>query len=160
MLKLENNLLDGEKIISITHIHYFILFVPGLVLVVACLPFVVLSMSLFFKYIFPIFFVICLALELKYFLIFKTTEYVLTNKRLIKNSGILQHDFSAILLNQIESIKIDQNIFDRVVGSGTILAKGTGSSLVEFYNISSPLVFYNSVQNQMQLAKSALADNV
>lgn len=155
MLKIENNLLEGEKIISRSKIHYFLLFVPGLVLVVSCLPFFVLSMSMFLKYILPIFFVLCIALELKYLLIFKTTEYILTNKRLIKNSGILRHDFSAILLNQIESVKIDQNIFDRVIGSGTILAKGTGSSLVEFYNISSPLVFYNSVQNQMQLAKSS-----
>ncbi len=64
--------------------------------------------SMIFRYI-PI-------LNLKW----KRTEFIVTNQRVIIKSGIFSIHVSEIALDKINSVKFDQGMLERMVGSGSI----------------------------------------
>ena len=57
-----------------------------------------------------------------------TDEFVITNKRIICKTGIFSRRTLEMNLNKIESVNIDQSIFGRMLGYGTITIIGTGGT--------------------------------
>ena len=53
-------------------------------------------------------------------LICRTTELAITNKRIISKSGIIQRTIMELRLDKIESIKVDQGIMGRILNFGSI----------------------------------------
>src|ERR1700690_537086 len=52
-------------------------------------------------------------------LICRTTELAITNKRIISKSGIIQRSIMELRLDKIESIKVDQGIMGRILHFGS-----------------------------------------
>lgn len=59
---------------------------------------------------------------------FKTSEFVVTNKRVTIKVGVIQRQSLEILLKQIESIAVHQGIFGRIFGYSFITVVGTGGT--------------------------------
>ena len=70
-----------------------------------------------------------------------TSEFAITNKRLIIKTGFISRNTFEMNHSKIESIKVDQSILGRTLGYGTLIIMGTGSTREPFAAIRDPLTF-------------------
>ena len=76
----------------------------------------------------------------------KTSEFVITNKRVIMKTGFISRKTFEMNLHKIESVNVDQSLFGRLLGYGTVTVIGTGGSRESFSDISEPLIFRRKFQ--------------
>ena len=72
-------------------------------------------------------------------IVYRTTELAITNKRVIAKTGLIQRRTIEMFLEKIESIQVDQGVLGRVFDFGSVLISGTGVHSAPFRNISDPL---------------------
>lgn len=82
-----------------------------------------------------------LALLFWAWLVCRTTELAITNKRIISKSGIIQRTTMELRLDKIESIKVDQGLMGRMLNFGAITISGTGGDKTPIESIADPLQF-------------------
>ncbi len=70
-----------------------------------------------------------------------STEIAITNRRIIAKFGFVKRRTIEINIGQVESLRVDQGFWGRLLNFGTIIIAGTGSSLEPAPDISDPLVF-------------------
>ena len=75
-----------------------------------------------------------------------TSEFAITNKRIIIKVGLISRRTLEMNLGKVESINVDQSIMGRILGYGTINIIGTGGTKELFADISSPLDFRKQYQ--------------
>lgn len=75
------------------------------------------------------------------FIVYKSTELAVTNKRIIVKSGLIQRNTIEMFLEKVESIQVDQGIFGRIFDFGSITISGTGGDKSPVRNVSQPLEF-------------------
>ena len=75
------------------------------------------------------------------FVIYKTTEIAITNKRVIAKFGFVRRRTVEINLQKIESIQVDQNVLGRLLSYGTINVAGAGTPNLTVPGIADPLQF-------------------
>jgi uncharacterized membrane protein YdbT with pleckstrin-like domain len=73
------------------------------------------------------------------------TEVVVTNRRIIYKRGFLKRQTFEMNMEKVESVRVDQSIFGRMLGYGTVIIRGTGSSFEPLPTIDHPLEFRNYV---------------
>ena len=73
-------------------------------------------------------------------------EFVITNKRVIIKTGIFARNTFEMNLNKIESVNVDQSIFGRMLGYGTITIIGTGGTKESFTDIGNAVEFRKKFQ--------------
>lgn len=73
------------------------------------------------------------------------TEIVVTNRRIIFKRGFLKRQTFEMNMEKVESVRVDQSIFGRMLGYGTVIIRGTGSSFEPLPLIDHPLEFRNYV---------------
>lgn len=79
----------------------------------------------------------------------KTSEFGITNKRVIVKIGFIRRDSLEVLLNKVEGIQVNQGILGRIFGFGSITITGTGGAKNPFHNITAPLKFRKIAQEQI-----------
>lgn len=70
-----------------------------------------------------------------------TTELAVTDARVIYKAGLFRRHTLEMNRSKVESVDVDQSLFGRIFGYGTIVVRGTGGSLEPLRNISGPLDF-------------------
>jgi membrane protein YdbS with pleckstrin-like domain len=78
-----------------------------------------------------------------------TSEFAVTNKRVIIKVGWIKRRSLETLLTKVEGIEVNQGICGRVFDYGTIVITGTGGSKEPFEQIGAPLLFRRKVQEQI-----------
>lgn len=73
-------------------------------------------------------------------------EQGVTNKRVILKRGIISRQTEEMKLSSIETVEIDQSVFGRLFGYGTVKITGRGISDFMFKGIADPL----SVKRQIE----------
>ena len=73
--------------------------------------------------------------------IYRTTELAVTNKRIIAKTGLIQRNTVEMFLEKVESIQVDQGVLGRVFDFGSITVSGTGGDKSPVKNVSQPLEF-------------------
>jgi len=76
----------------------------------------------------------------------KTSEFAITNKRVIIKTGFISRRILEMNLNKVETINVEQSIWGRLFGFGTIVIVGTGGTKEVFNDIKSPLLFRRKFQ--------------
>ena len=79
----------------------------------------------------------------------RTSEFAVTNKRVVIKTGLIRRHSLETLLSKIEGIGVAQSIFGRILGFGTIVISGTGGSKEAFHKIADPMMFRRRVQEQI-----------
>lgn len=79
-----------------------------------------------------------------------SSEFAVTNKRVVVKVGFLRRHSTEILLRQVEGITVDQGILGRIFGYGTIVVEGTGSDRTPYSGIAAPMKFRLAVQEQIE----------
>jgi len=80
-----------------------------------------------------------------------TSEYAITNKRVIIKVGLIRRRTIEMNVQKVESINVDQSIFGRILGYGDITVVGTGGSRETFETLADPIGFrkkFQQVQNE------------
>jgi uncharacterized membrane protein YdbT with pleckstrin-like domain len=76
----------------------------------------------------------------------RSSEFAVTNKRVIIKLGVITTRSMELLLPKIEGITVSQTLFGRMFGFGEIVVTGSGGTQEPFDNIQSPLDFRQAVQ--------------
>jgi uncharacterized membrane protein YdbT with pleckstrin-like domain len=84
-------------------------------------------------------FVFTIVILIQLALIYKTTEFALTNKRIIAKKGIFRRHSMEILLSKIETVRVAQGIDGRIFDFGTVTVVGSGGTNEFFKSISNPM---------------------
>ena len=75
-----------------------------------------------------------------------TDEFVITNKRVVIKIGLFSRKTFEMNLSKIESVNVDQSVWGRMLGFGSITIIGTGGTRETFNTIRKPLEFRKRFQ--------------
>ena len=76
------------------------------------------------------------------------SEFMLTNKRVVLRQGIISRKTVEVLLAKCEGISVNQGIFGRILGFGTLVVT-TGGATSHFDFVKRPVEFRNSVNAEI-----------
>ena len=76
-----------------------------------------------------------------------TSEFVVTNRRVIIKIGLITRHILEMNLAKIESVNVDQTLLGRMLGYGSITVVGSGGTKEVFQNIENPLEFRRQFQS-------------
>jgi uncharacterized membrane protein YdbT with pleckstrin-like domain len=152
MSYIESQLLPGETIRYRGHLHRSI-FAPAFIFaVLAVLSLVIVLQSGDW----PLFWGLVVPAVVAYIwaqIIYTTSEFAVTNKRVVIKVGWLRRRTVETMLSKVEGINVEQSIVGRLLGYGSIIITGTGGSQEPFRNIGSPFEFRRQVQAQVSAAE-------
>jgi|HubBroStandDraft_6_1064221.scaffolds.fasta_scaffold537452_2 uncharacterized membrane protein YdbT with pleckstrin-like domain len=83
------------------------------------------------------------------FLRYVSSEFAITDKRVVIKVGLLKRHTVELLLTKVETIGVDQTILGRIFNYGTIIVTGTGGTKEPFSSIANPLEFRRQVQARL-----------
>ncbi|MBA2653702.1 MAG: PH domain-containing protein [Gammaproteobacteria bacterium] len=84
------------------------------------------------------------------YITYLSSEYGITNRRILMKVGFISRTSLEILLQRVESIQVYQSVLGRIFDYGSIIVSGTGGSKDPFPNIPDPLVFRRYAQQQLE----------
>lgn len=162
---IRGTLLAQEKLAYVTRPHWFV-FMPCVLMFLAALfayhysvthysaAFVILAgYTLYQLAAIAIFFVAIYWLA-QALIRYCTSEYGITDKRVLMKTGWIQRDSLEIFLSKIEAIHVDQTITGRMLNYGTISIIGTGGTQDYYSYVPDPLEFRKRVQQQADLSEN------
>ncbi len=85
-----------------------------------------------------------------------TSEFAVTNRRVIIKVGLISRRTVELNLAKVESIGVDQGVIGRILGYGTIFIIGTGGTRERFESISNPLGFRQAVNTATEALQSTV----
>ena len=157
MSYIQDNLMPNEKILFSARVHPAV-YLPSIVSLLATIVFFIYSSNVAAQGVaagsspesnagtaimvfgisgFLLFYSIMLAL--KALLIKTTTEFAVSNRRVIAKTGFIRRHTLEMLLSKIESVAVNQNILGRLLNFGTVTVIGTGGTRESFRSIAEPI---------------------
>ncbi len=149
MSYVDENLMEGESIIYRTRLHKVMFLWPGIIATLLCVLCVLILYQGTYKPIYAgLCYILALAVMLPSYIKYISTEFVVTNKRVIVKVGFIYRNTIETLLQKIESIEIQQTFWGRICNYGTVSVIGIGSTTEPFQNINKPLAFRRAIDEQ------------
>ena len=71
----------------------------------------------------------------------RSTEVAITNRRIIAKFGFITRHTVEINLDKVESLRVEQGFWGRILNFGTLFISGAGSAVAPIPNIADPLLF-------------------
>jgi len=162
MSYIDGHLMEGEKVIYITKLHWIIFRVSIIFFILALLAAGIFAYGLnnndqHFKYIGEIlggiFLLIALVSLIQSAVPYVSSEFGCTNKRVMIKRGFIKRESLEILLTKVEAMHVRQGIAGRIFNYGTIEIRGTGGSVDSFDRIRAPLDFRMKVLEQVSMVQ-------
>jgi uncharacterized membrane protein YdbT with pleckstrin-like domain len=150
---ISNNLLCDETVIARARLHWIIFAVPVTFL---ALGLVGISASVGAHWLTGLGLLalaIGTALGLAAGIHVATSEFAVTNLRVLAKSGFIERTSFEILLGKVEGIRVEQSVEGRLLGFGSVTVSGSGGSKDTFHGIAAPLEFRRAVLEQVRLAQ-------
>jgi uncharacterized membrane protein YdbT with pleckstrin-like domain len=139
---IESNLLADETIVYKAKLHW-VVFWKSIALII---------LGVIFLLIQPIIGIVVVAIGvlalLRPLIDYATSEFGVTNKRVIIKVGFLRRRTLELLLRHVEAISVDQTVTGRTLNFGSVTLTGTGGVREVFDNISKPLEFRRRIQGE------------
>jgi hypothetical protein len=79
----------------------------------------------------------------------------LTDRYLVLQTGLVSRHTSTVMLNRVESLDVDQNLWQRMAGYGTLTIRGTGSEDLRLRGIGDPAGFQAEARKAINAASGA-----
>jgi len=77
-----------------------------------------------------------------------SSEFAVTDKRVIIKTGFLSRRTIELNMSKVESVQVDQGLLARLLNYGTITVIGTGGTREPFSMIDDPMSFRHAVQQE------------
>ena len=150
MSSLEAQLLAGEQIVRRSRPHWIVFGGPlFLGLVGVALGAVLQITQRDYWYVGAAVVGLSLLLAIGPALRYLSSEFAITDKRVVARLGLLQRRSLETLLSKIEAIEVEQDLTGRLLGYGTLVIIGTGGTRESIPRIPAPLEFRREVQSQI-----------
>lgn len=157
---ISSTILENEQLVYFTRPHW-IVFVPAIFLFLMSLLFYIYGPGYFalqskilgytlYKIGALIIFLCGLYALISALIMYYTSEYALTDKRVLMKTGWIQRNSLEIFLRKLEAINVNQSILGRLLNYGTIIIIGTGGTEDFYVNVPDPLGFRRRVQEQAE----------
>ena len=76
----------------------------------------------------------------------------LTDRYLALQTGLVSRHTSTVMLNRVESLDVDQSLWQRMTGYGTLTIRGTGSEDLRLRGIGDPVGFQAEARRAINAA--------
>ena len=150
MSYLDDHLLAGERIVYRARVHWSIFATAILVIALGIVLAIVLGVyQPAYWYAGAALAGIGLLLAIAPAIHYASSEFAVTDKRVVAKLGFIERESLETLLSKIEAIGVDQGIGGRMLGYGTITITGTGGTEESFPRIADPLEFRRQIQSQV-----------
>jgi len=150
MASLDDQLLAGERIVYRTRPHWILFGGPLFLAVVGIALGVTLQLAAGdYWYVGAVLIGVALLLAVPPTIRYLSSDFAVTDKRVLARMGILNRQSLETLLTKIEGIGVEQDLWGRVLGFGTITITGTGGTRESVAGIPRPLEFRRQVQAQI-----------
>ncbi len=84
-----------------------------------------------------------------------STELVITDRRVIAKYGLISTTTFELMLTKVEGANIDQTMYGRILGFGTVMVKGTGGGISPIDHVASPYRFHSKLLQAVGEIKGA-----
>ena len=81
----------------------------------------------------------------------------LTDRYLVLQTGLVSRHTSTVMLNRVESLDVDQSLWQRMTGYGTLTIRGTGSEDLRLSGITDPVGFQAEARRAINAASGNAA---
>lgn len=78
-----------------------------------------------------------------------TTEFGLTDERLVYKSGLISRNTNEIPLQSLENVNLHQSVFSRLFGYGRIEVNGSGGSAIVSHAVQDPVKLRASISEAL-----------
>ncbi len=76
----------------------------------------------------------------------KTTDFAVTNRRVILKTGWFSRSTQELAVESVESVSLDQSFMERVLGYGRVVVTGTGEARIVFPPMAHPVAFRRAIE--------------
>ena len=137
-----------ERPLHKTAIHWMVLLVPFFSALFFLIIIVPICMFASWKgyYAAWLLLVIPLGIVASAILSVKTSELVITDRRVLIKVGFIQRQTFEMFISKIESVAVVQGMIGKMLDYGTVEIRGTGGSSQSFATIAAPLQFRDAIQ--------------
>lgn len=141
---IESRLLPDEQVLYQARLHWITLVPIPMVFFLFSLVGLTHSVGYFLSLLW-----LPLAAGVPAYITYTTSEFALTDRRVLVKVGWIRRRSLEVFLTKVESVTVDQGIEGRIFDYGTIGVTGTGGTHEAFRRIASPFEFYKGVQAQI-----------
>lgn len=85
-------------------------------------------------------------------IIMKTTDFAVTNHRIILKRGWLNRSTQEIAVESVEGVLLNQSIMGRLLGYGRVVVTGTGDATIVFPPMAHPVEFRRAIESARAMA--------
>jgi uncharacterized membrane protein YdbT with pleckstrin-like domain len=150
MASLDDQLLSGEHIVYRTRPHWIVFGGPLLVGLFGVALGITLQLTMQdYWYAGAALVGVALLLAVPPAVRYLSSDFAVTDKRVLARMGILHRQSLETLLSKIEGIGVEQDLWGRLLGFGTLTITGTGGTREALPGIPRPLEFRRQVQAQI-----------
>jgi uncharacterized membrane protein YdbT with pleckstrin-like domain len=153
---IDGNLLQGEHVVFRTRLHWKLMIGPLLFSIATWLPVAWMLSQDRWNNLVLIAPGLGLLVLLAAFIRRQSSDFAVTNKRVVMKIGVLSTRSVELLLSKIESITVNQSLAGRMLGYGEIVVTGSGGTEETFADIQAPLDFRRAVQSVTDLATESV----
>lgn len=147
MSYIDGNLLAGEQVVFRTRLHWKLLVWPLIIAVATALLMPVLLWQGYWNNLALIAPGVGLLVLLAAIIRRQSSDFAITNKRVMMKLGVFSTRSVEILLSKIEAIAVHQSLLGRMFDYGDIVVTGTGGTEESFSNIQAPMQLRRAVQS-------------
>lgn len=148
MTFIERNLLPDERIFFATKKHVIIFFYPVVVFIIAIYAFQYMNANPLLGHVKWIPILIALLIFSSVWLEYATSEFVITNKRILMREGFFYRHSTELRLNTISQVNVGQSMFGQMLDYGTVSLNAFGAA-DSFNIIAHPMQFQRYANEQM-----------
>ncbi len=147
----KKQLLPGENLIFLVHQHYLVLARPLIINIAALGILIAISLKLDRPW-FLFFFLAPLCYLLWEILVRSRREYIVTNRRVVKQEGVLSISSFDAPLDKINNVFHEQSLLGRMLRYGDVgLETASEQGTTMFYSIPNPVEFKNSIVHNREV---------
>jgi len=150
---IDSNLLQGERVVFRTRLHWKLLIGPLLFAIATLLPPAWMLAHDTWNNLVLIAPALGLLVLLAAVIRRQSSDFAVTNKRVMMKVGVFSTRSVEVLLGKIESIAVNQSLGGRIFGYGQIVVTGSGGTEETFANIQAPLELRRAVQSVTDATK-------
>lgn len=85
-------------------------------------------------------------LFLRSWIIMSTTDFAVTNRRVILKTGWVNRRTQELAVESVEGVILDQSLLARLFGYGHVVVTGTGDAVIRFPAMAHPVAFRRSIE--------------
>jgi uncharacterized membrane protein YdbT with pleckstrin-like domain len=149
MTFIEKNLANNERIIYRAKLHWWIYGQSVFLLLLGIVAFALGEKTEVIKIIGELLVVIGLISLISVYIRSKTSEFAVTNRRIMMKAGVTKRRLIELQLNRSDGLVIDQGIIGRIFNYGDIIIR-TGNLEETFSPVADPYEFKRQINNAIE----------